>query len=548
MGIELNMMILGHVIQMKAESAPDKKCLIFERDQNPDVHLTYADLWRNTNKVAAMLQKQGVGKGDKFAIMMRNHPEFLYSMTAGTLTGAISVPIDPRTKGRKLKYYLSNSEAKVVIITADMIPTVEEIIRDLPQVKAVYVSYMPWEEKGSKYPALNEVLDGPDEYVGNHLEDPMHPMEIIYTSGTTGDPKGVVCANNRIAQYALMAQMVWQYQEDDILYTGLSLTHGNAQAVTVMPGLVLERLTVLSERFTKRRLWDICRKFGCTTFSLLGGMATGIYSEPEKPDDADNPVRFVISAGMPRAIWEAFEKRFNVKILEWYAAVEGGFAYKPIGEGPVGSFGKPLESLLEMKIVDESDNECPPHVIGEIVARPATGEPAQVEYYKNPDASKKKVRGGWLRSGDMGHTDEGGWLFFDYRKGGGIRHNGDFVHPDFVEKVVAEHPDVNEVAVYGVPAASGAPGEKDVVAAIVPFDRSKVDLASIYDKCRKELESNFVPSYVQVLDEIPKTISEKPQERFLIEMFEKDKDSVYTEKQVKSGGGKGKKGKRGKGK
>jgi crotonobetaine/carnitine-CoA ligase len=92
---------------------------------------------------------------------------------------------------------------------------------------------------------------------------------------------------------------------------------------------------------------------------------------------------------------------------------------------------------------------------------------------------------------------------------------------------------VTEVAVYGVPAASGAPGEKDVVVAIVPVDRSALDLVSIYDKCRKELESNFVPSYLQVLDELPKTISEKPQERFLIELFEKDKGSVYTEERVR---------------
>ncbi|UCD58684.1 MAG: acyl--CoA ligase, partial [Candidatus Hydrogenedentota bacterium] len=220
MGIELNQMILGHVIQMKSESVPEKKCLIFERNERPDVHLTYADLWRDANKVAAMLQEEGVGKGDKFAIMMRNHPEFLYAMTAGTLTGAISIPVDPRTKGQKLKYYLDNSEAKVVLITADMIPMIEEIIRDLPQVRSVYVNYMPWEEKGTNYPTLNEVIEGPETYVGNHIEDPMHPMEIIYTSGTTGDPKGVVCANNRIAQYALMAQMVWKYQEHDIPYTG----------------------------------------------------------------------------------------------------------------------------------------------------------------------------------------------------------------------------------------------------------------------------------------------------------------------------------------
>jgi crotonobetaine/carnitine-CoA ligase len=83
----------------------------------------------------------------------------------------------------------------------------------------------------------------------------------------------------------------------------------------------MELRAVFSRRFTKSRLWDVCRRHGCTVFSLLGGMATAIYSEPPRPDDADNPVRFVTSAGMPAGIWQAFEKRFDVRILEWYAAV-----------------------------------------------------------------------------------------------------------------------------------------------------------------------------------------------------------------------------------
>ena len=256
-------------------------------------------------------------------------------------------------------------------------------------------------------------------------------------------------------------------------------------------------------------------------------MATAIYSEPVKDNDADNPVRMLTSAGMPHAIWEAFEKRFDLKIFEWYGAVEGGLAFKPIGQGPIGSFGKPAPGL-EMKILDENDVECPPGVPGEICSRPATGESAQVEYHENPEASEKKTRGGWLRSGDIGHSDQEGWLYFDYRKGGGIRRSGDFVNPGFVEKVIAEHPDVSDVCVYGVPAASGAPGEKDVVAAIVPVAGVSLDPESVFAVCRKGLEANFVPSYLQVLDEIPKTASEKPIERFLIERFAPDAEDVYT--------------------
>jgi crotonobetaine/carnitine-CoA ligase len=358
------------------------------------------------------------------------------------------------------------------------------------------------------------------------IESPQDPLQIIYTSGTTGDPKGVVMENGRYGGMAALGAGVFRFQPDERLYTGLSLTHGNAQAVTLAGALCLELPAVISRKFTKSRLWDICRKHGCTTFSLLGGMATAIYSEPDKPDDADNPVRMVTSAGMPYAIWESFEARFNLKVLEWYGAVEGGLAFKPIGEGPIGSFGKPGPGL-DMRVLDDEDNECPPGVQGEICSRPMSGGSPSVEYHGNPEASEAKTRGGWLRSGDIGHTDESGWLFFDYRKGGGIRRSGDFINPGFVEKVVAEHPAVSDVFVYGVEARSGAPGEKDVVAAVVAVAGETIEPQSVLAHCRAGLESNFVPSYLQIVDEIPKTASEKPQERFLRERFDDAKAEVH---------------------
>jgi len=253
-----------------------------------------------------------------------------------------------------------------------------------------------------------------------------------------------------------------------------------------------------------------------------------IYSEPVRADDGDNPVRFVMSAGMPAAIWSSFEERFGVQIFEWYGAVEGGLALKPIGRGPVGSFGCPGPGL-EMKVLDLQDRECAAGEMGEICSRPVDGGAASVDYHRNPEASDEKTRGGWLRSGDVGHTDADGWFFFDYRKGGGIRHNGDFVSAGFVEKAIAEEPSVSDVFVFGVKAASGAPGEKDVVAAIVALDAREFDAAAVFARCRRALEPNIVPSYLQVVEEIPKTASEKPQERFLLETFDPAASNVFTE-------------------
>jgi len=533
---ERSEMILGDLVEIRAEQQPDLDVLTFEHASldggaTPDEVRTYEDLFANAQRIAAELCRRGLGRGERFALMMRNHPEFVETMIAASITGTVFVPIDPRTRGEKLAYVLRNAGCRGAIC-ADycLAEVVGADVPDLGWVLGLDTGEDPdalSTRDASRVDSLAEVLAKPASTVDTRLENDDDPLQIIYTSGTTGDPKGVVFANSRFGATSMIGYLMG-YQPGDRPYTGLSLTHGNAQAVTLGPALRMGLRAVFSRRFTKSKLWDVCRAYGCTTFSLLGGMATAIYSEPVRPDDADNPVRFVVSAGMPAAIWESFEKRFGVQIFEWYGAVEGGAAFKPLGVGPVGSFGKPPPGL-EMKILDENDVECPPGVLGEICSRPAGGGSVSVEYHGNPEASEKKTRGGWLRSGDMGHADEEGWLFFDYRKGGGIRHNGDFVNPGFVEKAIAEHPSVSDVFVYGVTAASGAPGEKDVVAAIVPVDRNAFSPAAVFAACRKCLEANFVPSYLQVVDQIPKTASEKPQERFLIDLFGPDSPNVFTE-------------------
>jgi crotonobetaine/carnitine-CoA ligase len=162
--------------------------------------------------------------------------------------------------------------------------------------------------------------------------------------------------------------------------------------------------------------------------------------------------------------------------------------------------------------------------------RHADGPPFKVEYFGNAEASAKKCKDGWLHMGDIVRQDENGWLFFEYRKGGGIRHNGEFVNPAAVEKTIAECDLVDDVFVYGVNAASGAPGEKDVVAAIVPKNRTRFDAQEVFRVCRTKLEASAIPTYLQLVAEIPKTASEKPQERFLIDLFERQSEGVYTER------------------
>jgi len=533
MARERSEQLLADQIAVRAERNPDLRVLTFACAGREDESRTFAELNERGNRLAAALIARGLERGDRFGLMMRNHPEFVEAMIAASISATVFVPLDPRMRGDKLAYTLRNSGARGMVIADYNLGQLDAIRAGLPDLG--FALALESGEDGAPpisefagVESLDVVLDTPRATVDVRLEGPGDPLQIIYTSGTTGDPKGVVMDNGRYGTFSMLGRAIFKFAPDEKLYTGLSLTHGNAQAVTLGNALGLELPAVISRRFTKSRLWDICRVHGCTTFSLLGGMATAIYSEPARPDDADNPVRMVTSAGMPRAIWESFEKRFDVRILEWYGAVEGGLAFKPIGEGPIGSFGKASPGL-EMKILDDDDRECPPGVPGELCSRPLGGDPPTVEYLGNKEASAKKTRGGWLRSGDIAHADENGWLFFDYRKGGGIRHNGDFVNPGFVEKVIAEHAEVSDVFVYGVPARSGAPGEKDVVAAIAPYPNRSIDAASVFALCRRDLEPNFVPSWLHVVDEIPKTASEKPQERFLLERFAPDAPGIFGE-------------------
>jgi carnitine-CoA ligase len=207
-------------------------------------------------------------------------------------------------------------------------------------------------------------------------------------------------------------------------------------------------------------------------------------------------------------------------------AVEGGFVYKPVGEGPVGSVGR-LSPGYDVRVVDADGQDCPPGSVGELLFRPVRAS-VTVNYWRSQEASAHKTRAGWLHSGDMVHRDAEGYVFFHYRQGEAIRRNGEFINPDAIARVFAEHPAVTDVVVYGMPARSGAPGEHDIVAAVVPTDRTQFNPASVFTACRQALPPNAIPSYLQVVSTLPKTLSEKPQRRLLLEHFDPSAPDVFT--------------------
>jgi carnitine-CoA ligase len=532
---------LAGIIGQWAVQKPDVTVLTVEgAGVRDDETRTYAELWDKGRALAVGLRRLGLKPGDMVGTLLANHAEFVDLMVAGSLLGIALVPIDPRTKGDKLIYMLSSVGCKGVVAGDYALP---ELLAVRERVSGLqWVVGLPTDEGKATTAQLQAVGVRPygevagcdfrnEEFPGSN---PDSPMELIYTSGTTGDPKGIVLTHRRYCETSKIAPGLFGFRPDDRLYSGLSLTHANAQVITLGTSLVNAIPCVLSRRFSKSRLWDITRKYGCTNFTLLGGMTTAIYAEPPRSDDADNPVRSIISAGMPAAIWNEFRRRFNVDLYEFYGAAEGGLTGNPPGVGPVGSIGKPIPIFVH-RIVDDEGNDVPRDAdgerTGELLFTNVDGTPIKVEYYGNPEASAKKCAGGWLHMGDVVREDKNGWLYFLYRKGSGIRRNGEFINAAFIEKVIAEVPTVDDVYVYGIPSANGVPGEKDVVAAVVPKDPdlAAFDVQGLFRVCRQKLEASFVPSYIQLLHQIPKTASEKPQDRFLIEALETNPGAVHAE-------------------
>lgn len=527
--------VVSRLVRLGAAQEPDRVVFVFENQPHPDEVVTFADLERRGNQLASRLLADGIQPGDRVAVMLRNHPEFVYAFVAHTRIGVTSVPVDPRSRGEKLRYFLELAETRA-LVAADYTlaeQSVSETVErtgvgvyaiSTPEGRAAGVSLDP------RWPTLNEIFEGPETAdVGEHVSDLRQPWLLAYTSGTTGDPKAIVIPHLRLAGYDGFANMLG-YLPEDVPYTGLSLIHGNAIHVTFLPALH-RRVdhSVFSRWFTRSRLWSVCRDYGATSWSNLGGIATGVYSLPPSPADRDHSVRTVISAGMPRDLWLPFEERYGIRILEWYGAMEGGFAYHPIGFGPVGSFGKPPGGTAEMDVVDEQGRPVPAGVPGELVWRPRAA-PAHVEYYRNPDASARKVHDGWLWTGDIVTRDENGWFFFEHRKEeGGLRKLGEFISESFVRRVVAEYSDIVDVHIYGIASRGGAPGETDIVAAVVVGNRQAFDLDSFLTHCLRELEPSHVPDLIQFVPELPLTASAKVQTRFLIEALANDgADVVWT--------------------
>jgi crotonobetaine/carnitine-CoA ligase len=484
------------LITYQGKTLGDKPYILYE-----DRKVSFAEYDRATCRAANGLKSQGAQPGDGLAILMGNCPEYLFLFYGLPRGGFYSVPVNVALKGEGLAYILTNSDVKYLVVDDVLYPKIKEIGRPLESITRVFVRRTTDAPLPEGTLDLAVLLDASDEKP-NHVIEPTAITHLMYTSGTTGFPKGVV---NRVGPGGIdrmigLAQMLTQ--PTDILYTALPLFHANALVLTSGFAMGAGLPFGLDKKFTASRFWDRIRFYGATQFNGLGAMIPILMKQPERPDDADNPVRLIISAACPANLWEAFEKRFNLKIWEAYGAVDGGgLMIFNFGNAPVGSVGKVMGET-EWKLIDDDGNPVPQGEIGELVTRSPIRQARVVEYYKNPEASDKKVRDGWVYSGDYFYADKEGNLFFTDRKSDSMRRRGENISSFEVESIIEKHPDVEVCAAFGVPSELG---EDEVMIWMIPREGAKLDLKDLIRYCAETMAYFMVPRYIDIVEEIPRT-------------------------------------------
>lgn len=488
---------LEELIRHHAAKRPDDAWLLWKDEQ-----FSWADVLDAARRVAVGLAERGVRPGERVAIMLPNRPEFLWAHFGIIFAGAMSVPVNISQRGTTLEYILADSGARAVIFADDLRDIVVAAATQCPDLTEL-IAVDGERDSGVRHTFVDLLASAAEDLVLDPSEVGAG-MGLLYTSGTTGPPKGVVTKGYDLGSLeALIAEA--GIRPGETMYTPLPLYHGNALVVSGLGSMVAGGRLALGERFSASRFWDEIRRYEAVEFNALGGIIPILLKQPRRDDDADNPVRVVLSAGAPAdERWHEFQDRFGVKLIEWYGMVDSPGTLLNTSGQP-GSMGKPVGGV-EFKIVDDADEELPRGEVGELVFRHPMGP--QSRYHNNEEATREAYRGGWFHSGDLAMQDADGWFFFRGRKKQSMRRRGENISAWEVESVVGLHPAVKEAAAYGVPSEMG---EEEVAVAVVAVPGATLVPAEVVDFCRDKLAHYAIPRFVAVVDDIPKTGTQKVQ-------------------------------------
>lgn len=447
--------------------------------------LRYRDLDSLSARMAGLLAARGVTPGDRVGIMLPNVPHFAVVYYAVLRAGAVAVPMNVLLKERETAFYLSDSQAKVVIVW-----------HEFEQAAAA----------GAGEAATDCLVVRPGEFeellaTAEPLETPAAREDsdtavILYTSGTTGSPKGAELTHaNLLHNIGCIVDML-TLTADDVIIGALPLFHAFGQTVGLNAAVAAGACLTLIPRFSPTAMLDIVARDRVTIFQGVPTMFAAALHCEARPDSSS--LRLCVSGGsaMPVEVMRSFEDTFGCTILEGYGLSEtspsASFNH-PDRERKPGSIGTPIDGV-EMKLVDVNDDD-----IGEIAIR---GRNVMKGYWNRPDATAAAIDSdGWFHTGDLARVDADGYYFIVDRSKDMIIRGGYNVYPREIEELLYEHPDVREAAVVGVPDA--ILGE-EVGAAIALVPSATTDAAAIQDFVKAQLAGYKYPRRIWFVDELPK--------------------------------------------
>ena len=492
--------VVRYLIDDRAEHSPDQNFAVFEDGGS----WSYAELRKHVVAKAAGLQKLGVNRGDHVAAWLPDGRDALISFFAINYLGAVFVPFNTAYRGAILEHVLANSDAALLIAHGGLLERLRDI--DTAAIQQIIAVGDAPEDLPFEMLEFAEIMGTESDLT--ELDTPIEPWDnqaIIYTSGTTGPSKGVL--SSYLHLYTNAGPDSWPFVTgQDRFLVNMPIFHIGGLGI---PFVMLARggSIALMENFSTDTFWDFVRRTETTVIFLLGVMATFLIKQPPAADDRDNPVRLAFMVPLTDASGP-FHDRFGIDIFTIFNMTE---VSSPIVSeaNPVraGTCGK-VRPGVDVRLVDGNDCEVPTGAVGEMIVRTDRPWAMNSGYYKNAEATAKAWRSGWFHTGDAFRCDEDGFFYFVDRVKDAIRRRGENISSFEVESQVMMHPGVREAAVIGVPSEYS---EDEVMAVIALIDGADIDMAELASFMAEKLPYFMVPRYVRVLDELPKTPTNKVQ-------------------------------------
>ncbi len=460
-----------------------------------DSFTSWRDHVRHGAAIAATLRERlDPAKPPHVGVLLENTPFFSAVLVAAGMSGIVPVGLNPVRRGEALARDIAHADCQLVLADANS-------AAPLGDIEHVNVDSDAW---------AGEVAAHLDAELRFQSASPEDLFMLIFTSGTSGEPKAVKCSHAKVAIAGVTMAQRFDLGRDDVCYVSMPLFHSNAVLVGWAVAAACQGSMALRRKFSASGFIADVRRCGATYANYVGKPLSYVLATPERPDDADNPLRAVYgNEGVPADV-ERFARRFGCVVQDGFGSTEGGVAIARTPDTPPGALGPLPEGI---QIVDPDTGEpCPAGVVGEIVN---TAGPGRFEGYYNDEAAEaERMAGGMYHSGDLAYRDEDGYAYFAGRLGDWMRVDGENLGAAPIERVLLRYPDAAEVAVYAVPDARVG---DQVMAAFVLAPGAEFDPEKFraFLAGQPDLGPKQWPSYVRVSAQLPRTVTFKVLKRQL---------------------------------